>query len=102
MDNPDMIAALTPDERRKALEYLPAWSFDETRNALYRYAEFHDFAEAFGTMTRIAIEAEKVGHHPEWLNVYNRLEIWLTTHDAGNRVSAHDVDLATKIESFFP
>jgi 4a-hydroxytetrahydrobiopterin dehydratase len=53
-------------------------------------------------MTRIAIEAEKVGHHPEWLNVYNRLQIWLTTHDAGNRVSVRDIDFASKIECFFP
>ncbi|AOH86484.1 pterin-4-alpha-carbinolamine dehydratase [Sphingomonas panacis] len=97
-----MVAALTSNERHDALAKLPAWSFDEAKDALYRYAEFADFAEAFGTMARIAIEAEKVGHHPEWLNVYNRLQIWLTTHDAGNKVSARDVDLASTIESFLP
>ncbi len=97
-----MIVALTPSERQDALANLPAWCFDQARNALYRCAEFDDFAEAFGTMTRIAIEAEKAGHHPEWLNIYNRLQIWLTTHDAGNRVSARDVAFASTIESFLP
>jgi 4a-hydroxytetrahydrobiopterin dehydratase len=97
-----MILASTQSERHMALANLPAWSFDEAKNALYRYAEFADFSEAFGTMTRIAIEAEKVGHHPEWLNVYNRLQIWLTTHDAGNRVSVRDIDFASKVDCFFP
>lgn len=96
-----MVAALTPDKRDEALARLPDWTFDEDRNALHRSIEFTDFSEAFGTMTRIAIEAEKCGHHPEWFNVYNRLEIWLTTHDAGNAVSALDIELATRVSELF-
>lgn len=95
-----MIVALTPVERDEALSSLPGWAFDAARGALHRTIEFADFSEAFGTMTRIAIEAEKRGHHPEWSNVYNRLQIWLTTHDAGNAVSVLDVELAAKISSF--
>ncbi|WP_232283431.1 4a-hydroxytetrahydrobiopterin dehydratase [Sphingomonas sp. PAMC 26617] len=100
MDNRDMIVALTPAERDDALKSLSGWSFDEARGALFRRIEFSDFSEAFGTMTRIAIEAERRDHHPEWSNVYNQLEIWLTTHDAGNAVSALDVELAAKISTF--
>ncbi|RZF63898.1 4a-hydroxytetrahydrobiopterin dehydratase [Sphingomonas populi] len=92
-----MPSALTSHERDDALTRLSGWAFDASRNALYRRFEFDDFSEAFGFMTRIALEAEKCGHHPEWLNVYNRLEIWLTTHDAGNAVSALDIELATRI-----
>lgn len=92
-----MLAALTSRERDEALTQLAGWAFDASRNALYRPFEFDDFSEAFGFMTRIALEAEKCGHHPEWLNVYNRLQIWLTTHDAGNAVSALDIELASRI-----
>jgi 4a-hydroxytetrahydrobiopterin dehydratase len=102
MDDRDMVAALTPDQRHEALANLPAWSFDEAKSALYRCVDFDDFAQAFGVMTRIAIAAEKAGHHPEWLNVYNRLHIWLTTHDAGNSVSVRDIDLASMIDRFLP
>jgi len=59
----------------------------------------HYFAEAFGFMSRVAILAEKADHHPEWFNVYNRVEILLTTHDA-NGLSARDIDLATAINGF--
>lgn len=92
-----MLSALTPHERDEALNRLTGWTFDESRNALHRCFELDDFSAAFGLMVRIALEAEKCGHHPEWQNVYNRLQIWLTTHDVGNAVSTLDVKLANKI-----
>jgi len=93
------VAALTREERADALAGLPGWTFDEDRNALYLRLAVADFSEAFGLMTRIAIDAEKRGHHPEWFNVYNRLEIWLTTHDAESSVSALDVEFARRISA---
>lgn len=94
-----MISALTPDERTEALAALPDWRHDAERLALYRELRLQDFSEAIGLMVRIAIEAEKADHHPEWTNVYNRLQIWLTTHDAGG-VSSRDVALAHIIDRF--
>jgi len=72
----------------------------ENNNQLYRKIVFNDFSEAFAFMTRVAIEAEKMNHHPLWTNVWNIVEIWLTTHDAGNIVTQKDIDLAAKIDSF--
>jgi len=72
----------------------------ENNNQLYKKFEFNDFSEAFSFMTRVAIEAEKMNHHPLWTNVYNRVEIWLTTHDAGNIVTDKDRELAGKIDGF--
>ena len=72
----------------------------ENNNQLYRKIVFNDFSEAFAFMTRVAIEAEKMNHHPLWTNVWNIVEIWLTTHDAGNIVTQKDRDLAAKIDSF--
>jgi 4a-hydroxytetrahydrobiopterin dehydratase len=95
-----MATELTPQERDAALARLPGWTFHQQENSLQRAFEFADFSEAFGVMTRIAIEAEKLGHHPEWRNVYNLLQIRLTTHDAGNAVTALDVALAERIGSF--
>lgn len=92
-----MITALTQDEQTDALSTLLDWTHDPERRALFRHIAFRDFSEAFGVMTRIALEAEKVDHHPEWSNVYNRIDIWLTTHDA-NGVSARDIDMARKID----
>ncbi|MBJ7440291.1 MAG: 4a-hydroxytetrahydrobiopterin dehydratase [Sphingopyxis sp.] len=80
---------------------LPAWTHDRTRNALHRRIELEDFARTFGLMTQIAIIADKRDHHPEWSNVYNRLEIWLTTHDAAG-VSQRDVDMAREIDRLLP
>lgn len=71
----------------------------ETNNALYRKFSFKDFSEAFAFMTRVAIEAEKAGHHPRWTNVYNTVEIWLNTHDAGNIITEKDYSLAEKIDA---
>lgn len=70
----------------------------ETNNTLYKKFEFADFSEAFAFMTRVAMEAEKMNHHPLWTNVWNRVEIWLSTHDAGNIVTEKDKKLAGKID----
>ncbi|OJU25495.1 MAG: 4a-hydroxytetrahydrobiopterin dehydratase [Sphingobacteriales bacterium 41-5] len=70
----------------------------EKKNKLYQKFEFKNFSEAFAFMTRVAIEAEKANHHPEWKNVYNVVEIWLSTHDAGDVVTAKDERLAKKID----
>ena len=70
----------------------------EADNKLYRKFEFKDFSEAFSFMTRVALEAEKMNHHPYWSNVYNKVEIWLNTHDAGDTVTDKDHKLAGKID----
>lgn len=101
MAEPSNIAPLTLDERVLALVELSGWEYDQCRRAFYRMIRLTDFAEAVGLMMRIAVEAEKADHHPEWTNVYNRLEIWLTTHDAGD-VSQRDIELARIINSFVP
>ncbi|GAB3007978.1 4a-hydroxytetrahydrobiopterin dehydratase [Niabella terrae] len=73
--------------------------WQKLENQLYQKFEFSDFSEAFGFMTRVAIEAEKMNHHPEWKNVYNRVEIWLNTHDSGDIVTDKDHQLAGKIDA---
>ena len=70
----------------------------ETDNKLYRKFEFSDFSEAFAFMTRVAIESEKMNHHPLWTNVWNKVEIWLSTHDAGDIVTEKDRKLAEHID----
>ena len=70
----------------------------ETNNKLYRKFSFRNFSEAFAFMTRVAIEAEKMDHHPLWTNVWNTVEIWLSTHDAGDVVTEKDHRLADKID----
>lgn len=69
----------------------------EQNNSLYRKFQFKNFSEAFAFMTRVAIEAEKMNHHPRWTNVWNTVEIWLNTHDAGDVVTEKDHVLAHKI-----
>ena len=71
----------------------------ETDNKLYRKFEFADFSEAFAFMTRVALAAEKMNHHPLWTNVYNKVEIWLSTHDAGDIVTDKDKKLSSKIDA---
>ncbi len=93
-----MVERLSEAERADALDGLPDWDHDEGRDAITRDVAFGDFAEAFGFMTRVAILAEKADHHPEWSNVYNRVRILLTTHDAGG-LSHRDVELATAIDA---
>lgn len=71
----------------------------EADNKLYKKFQFKDFSEAFAFMTRVAIEAEKMDHHPLWANVYNTVEIWLCTHSAGDIITEKDRQLAKKIDS---
>ena len=73
----------------------------EENNTLYRKFEFADFSEAFAFMTRVALAAEKMNHHPLWTNVYNKVELWLNTHDAGDIVTEKDHKLAEKIDNIF-
>ena len=75
---------------------MSAWQ--EKENALYREFKFRDFKEAFGFMTKVALVAEKMDHHPTWTNVYNKVEVWLNTHDAGNTVTDRDRKLAAEID----
>jgi 4a-hydroxytetrahydrobiopterin dehydratase len=89
---------LSESERTDALAGLAGWTFDAGRNGIVKRFVFADFGTAFAFMTRVALEAEKADHHPEWSNVWNRVDILLSTHDAGG-VTAKDVALATKIEA---
>ena len=75
-------------------------SWLEQDNKLYKKFVFADFSAAFAFMTRVAIEAEKMNHHPHWSNVYNTVEIWLSTHDAGNIVTEKDKELSKRIDKF--
>lgn len=93
-----MIEPLSEAERAEALDGLPDWDYDDERDAIRRRFTFDDFAEAFAFMTQVALMAEKADHHPEWANVYNTVDILLTTHDAGG-LSARDIDLATAIDA---
>ncbi|ARU17437.1 4a-hydroxytetrahydrobiopterin dehydratase [Croceicoccus marinus] len=93
-----MVARLTDTEISAALNELPQWQLREDGLAITRTLKFGDFAEAFGFMTRVAILAEKADHHPEWFNVYNRVEITLTTHHADG-LSQRDVALARQIDA---
>lgn len=73
--------------------------WQESNKALYRKFEFADFSEAFAFMTRVAMVAEKMNHHPRWSNVWNQVEIWLNTHDAGDIITEKDHQLAVRIDA---
>ena len=73
--------------------------WEEKENKLHQKFQFRNFNEAFGFMTRVALEAEKMDHHPLWTNVYNTVEVWLSTHDAGDVVTEKDHKLAKKIDA---
>ena len=92
------IARLTDAERDAALVALPGWVLREDGAALLRTFTFADFSAAFGFMARAALYAEKADHHPEWFNVYNRVEVTLTTHDAGG-LSQRDVAMAAALSA---
>ncbi|MEM8771661.1 MAG: 4a-hydroxytetrahydrobiopterin dehydratase [Pseudomonadota bacterium] len=92
-----MVAKLNPEEREQFFADHPNWRPVEGRDAAICEFKFSDFNEAFGFMTRVAIAADKADHHPEWFNVYNRVEITLTTHDADG-LSERDVELAAFID----
>ena len=72
--------------------------WQEVDNSLYNKFTFADFSEAFAFMTRVALAAEKMDHHPKWTNVWNTVEFWLNTHDAGGTVTERDRKLAAKID----
>ena len=92
-----MAEKLTGDARKTALAKLPGWSEVKDRDAITKTFVFRDFNEAFGFMTRAALVAEKLDHHPEWFNVYNRVEVTLATHDAGG-VTQRDIELAQTMD----
>ena len=95
-----MSAKLTGAAREAAVEALAGsgWVLQADRDALTKTFKFASFVDAFGWMTRMAIVAEKMNHHPEWFNVYNRVDVTLTTHDAGG-LSALDVTLAERMDA---
>jgi 4a-hydroxytetrahydrobiopterin dehydratase len=92
---------LTESERGEALAELTGWSFDADRNGIAKSFKFRDFGEAFAFMTRVALAAEKADHHPDWSNVWNRVDILLSTHSEGG-VTAKDIALAKQIEASLP
>ena len=93
-----MVQKLDENARTALLARFPEWTHEPTRDAITRQFKFADFAQAFGFMASVAIIAEKMDHHPEWSNVYNRVDILLTTHDAEG-LSERDVALAEAIEA---
>jgi 4a-hydroxytetrahydrobiopterin dehydratase len=90
---------LSDTERTAALKELGGWKPKTDRDAIERSIKFKDFSAAWGFMNRVALAAEAMDHHPEWFNVYNKVDIVLSTHDAGG-LTGKDVELANKIDSF--
>ncbi|WP_281018270.1 MULTISPECIES: 4a-hydroxytetrahydrobiopterin dehydratase [unclassified Minwuia] len=88
-----MATKLTESERGEALASISDWSLVDGRDAITRTFQFKDFNAAFGFMSRVALKAEKMDHHPEWFNVYNKVEVTLSTHDAGG-LTELDIKLA--------
>jgi 4a-hydroxytetrahydrobiopterin dehydratase len=92
-------AALSSSDIESRMKSRPGWSLEQDK--LHRVFEFNNFVEAFGFMSQIAILAEKMDHHPEWSNVYSRVEIFLTTHDADG-ISELDFELAEHMDRLAP
>ncbi|HYI49073.1 MAG TPA: 4a-hydroxytetrahydrobiopterin dehydratase [Allosphingosinicella sp.] len=92
------MAVLGNEEREEALGALPGWTFDSGRNGLAKSFAFADFSAAFAFMTRVALAAEKADHHPEWSNVWSKVDILLSTHSDGG-VTHKDIALASAIEA---
>ena len=90
---------LDVNARKAALAAISGWSEVDGRDAITRRFQFKDFNAAFGFMSRVALLAEKMDHHPEWFNVYNKVEVTLSTHDAGG-VTQNDIDMATAMEAY--
>jgi len=93
-----MVERLSAEARRQALGALSGWTEIPGREAIGKTFTFKNFNEAFGFMSRVALVAEKMDHHPEWCNVYKTVEVVLATHDAGG-VTARDIDLAKKMNA---
>lgn len=93
-----MAKILDEAEREEALRELAEWRYDPERKGIARTYRFRDFSEAFGFMARVALAAEKADHHPDWTNVWNRVEVLLTTHSAGG-LTRRDVALAREMDA---
>eukprot|EP00010_Vexillifera_abyssalis_P004271 CAMPEP_0201561498 /NCGR_PEP_ID=MMETSP0173_2-20130828/78830_1 /ASSEMBLY_ACC=CAM_ASM_000268 /TAXON_ID=218659 /ORGANISM="Vexillifera sp., Strain DIVA3 564/2" /LENGTH=104 /DNA_ID=CAMNT_0047976003 /DNA_START=85 /DNA_END=399 /DNA_ORIENTATION=+ len=91
---------LSGDERAQQLKLIPKWKESEKRDAIERQFLFKDFKEAWAWMNKVADVADKVDHHPEWFNVYNRVEVTLSTHVCSG-LSKRDINLAQKMDEFF-
>ncbi len=92
-----MAQKLAPEQRTEGLGKVPDWAPVEGRDAIARSFKFKDFNEAFGFMTRAALVAERMNHHPEWFNVWNRVDVILSTHDAGG-LTELDIKLAAAMD----
>jgi 4a-hydroxytetrahydrobiopterin dehydratase len=92
-----MIVKLTPEARVSALARVSSWTLVDGRDAITRSFKFADFSAAFGFMSRCALVAEKLDHHPEWFNVYNRVDVVLSTHDAGG-LTELDIKMAEEMD----
>ena len=95
------IKKLTPAARARALKTLKEWQLVDGRDAIHKQYRFKNFVEAFGFMSQAALVAERMDHHPEWFNVYNRVEIILSTHDADG-LTRKDINLARRIDEIAP
>lgn len=93
-----MVAKLSDAARAEALAALPGWADVAGRDAIHKSYRFKTFVDAFGFMSQVALLAERMDHHPEWFNVYNRVDVTLTTHDA-NGLSERDVKLAKAMDA---
>ncbi len=94
-----MSQPLAEKDRSVALESLSGWEMVDGRDAITKTFTFKDFNAAWGFMSRAALVAEQMNHHPEWFNVYNRVEVTLSTHDAGG-LTEKDIKLAKKMDGF--
>lgn len=92
-----MVEKLSEEDRKDLLDELDGWSDVEGRDAIFKSFQFEDFRGAFGFMTRVAMAADDMNHHPEWFNVYSRVDVTLSTHDADG-VTLKDVKLAMYME----
>lgn len=95
-----MVEKLSDSERLEALAQIPHWRQIEGRDAILRQFKFKNFNQAFGFMTQVALKAEKLNHHPEWFNVYNSLDVTLTTHSA-NGLTHLDIKMAIFMDQIF-
>lgn len=96
-----MVEKLSGQARTDALTRLKGWKESEKRDAIEKSFSFRNFNEAFAFMTRVAMAAEKADHHPEWFNVYNKLDVTLTTHEV-NGLTERDIKLATLMDKWAP
>lgn len=90
------MSLLSPKDIESKLRNLMGWSYSAEKKSIYKELIFKDFVQAFSLMTQVALYAEKKGHHPEWKNIYNKIWIELTTHDAGG-VTSMDIEMASYI-----